>query len=220
MTTRPIVSCLVVFVAIACATVARGQDKPDVETTKDAPATEPEKEKAAAKPKIEVATLGGGCFWCTEAVFERLKGVKQVVSGYSGGHVPNPTYEMVCSGLTGHAEVVQVQFDPSEASYEKILRLFFASHDPTTLNSQGPDFGTQYRSIIFYHTEEQRQTALKVYKDLTARKAFRGPIVTQLEPFQSFFAAEPYHQNYYRNHPNVPYSQTYITPKLRKLKGK
>ncbi|MBY0396007.1 MAG: peptide-methionine (S)-S-oxide reductase MsrA [Thermoleophilia bacterium] len=193
-------------------------DAPKAETPKADPAEKPE--AAKDKPKIEVATFGGGCFWCTEAVFERVKGVKSVVSGYAGGTVPNPTYEMVCSGLTGHAEVIQVEFDPSLVTYERILQIFFASHDPTTLNAQGPDFGTQYRSIIFHHSDAQRETALKVYRDLTRRKAFRAPIVTELQPFQAFYAAEPYHQDYFRNHPNEPYSQTWIVPKLRKLAGK
>lgn len=218
MTIHPIAASLVVLAGLLTATTASAQDKPVAEPSKDSPTPEPE--QGVVKPTSEFATVGGGCFWCTEAVFERLKGVKSVVSGYSGGTVPNPSYELVCAGFTGHAEVVQVEFDPSVASYEKILNLFFASHDPTTLNSQGPDFGTQYRSVIFYHSAAQRETAIKVYKDLTSRKAFRRPIVTQLEAFHVFYPAEPYHQDYYRAHPNEPYSQTYIAPKLRKLKGK
>jgi peptide-methionine (S)-S-oxide reductase len=207
--------------------VSNAQDK-DAEPNKpaaDAPKAEPAGKSETTKstkekPRSELATFGGGCFWCTEAVFERVKGVKSVVSGYAGGTVPNPTYEMVCSGLTGHAEVIQVEFDPSVVDYEKIVQIFFASHDPTTLNAQGPDFGTQYRSIILHHSDAQRETAQKVYRDLTRRKAFRSPIVTELQPFQAFYAAEPYHQDYFRNHPNEPYSQTWIVPKLRKLIGK
>ena len=170
--------------------------------------------------KIEKATFGGGCFWCTEAVFERIPGVKSVVSGYSGGHVPNPTYEQVSSGLTGHAEVIQVVFDPSVVGFEKLLKVFFSSHDPTTLNSQGPDFGTQYRSIILYHSDEQKEAAQKMYKELMAMRGRRSPIVTELVPFAEFYPAELYHQDYYRNHPDADYSQIYIEPKVRKINQK
>ena len=190
-------------------------------TDKDKPAeTEKDKVKPAekdARPKIETATLGAGCFWSTEAVFEKVKGVKSVVSGFSGGNVPFPSYQQVCTGSTGHAEVIQVAFDPSIVSYEKILKLYFHAHDPTTLNAQGDDFGTQYRSVIFHHTDAQKETALKVYRELTAKRAFRAPIVTQLVPYQAFYPAEPYHQDYYRNHPASDYTLTYIIPKLRKM---
>ena len=168
--------------------------------------------------KLEKATFGGGCFWCMEAVFERIPGVKSVVSGYSGGSVPNPTYEMVCTGLTGHAEVIQIEFDPNVLSFEKLLKFFWSAHDPTTLNSQGPDFGTQYRSIILYHSEEQKEEALKQYKELMAHRGRRSPIVTELVPFTEFYPADDYHQDYYRNHPYADYSQMYIEPKVRKLK--
>jgi len=178
------------------------------------------KDKTKKLAKIEKATFGGGCFWCTEAVFERIPGVKSVVSGYSGGHVPNPTYEQVSSGLTGHAEVIQVAFDPSVVSYEKLLKVFFSSHDPTTLNSQGPDFGTQYRSIILYHSDEQKEAAQKLYKELMAQRGRRSPIVTELVPFTEFYPAELYHQDYYRNHPDADYSQVYIEPKVRKINQK
>lgn len=175
--------------------------------------TPAEPKKADSKqPKIERATFGGGCFWCTEAVFERIPGVKDVVSGYAGGNVPNPTYQDVCTGLTGHAEVIQVIFDPSVVTFESLLKLFFKSHDPTTLNSQGPDFGTQYRSIILFESEDQKQTALKVYKELTTAKAFKKPIVTQLVPLTAFYPAEAYHQNYYQFHSDADYSQIYIAP--------
>lgn len=167
--------------------------------------------------KTEVAVFGGGCFWCTEAVFERIPGVKQVVSGYAGGQVPYPTYEMVCSGLTGHAEVVQITFDPDIVSYEKLLKVFFAAHDPTTPNMQADDVGPNYRSIILYHSDEQKQAALKCYKELTARKVFHAPIVTELVPLNAFYPAEPYHQNYYQNHMYNDYSAIHITPKLKKL---
>ncbi len=179
------------------------------------------KNKAAAKvKKLEKATFGGGCFWCMEAVFERVKGVKSVVSGYAGGHVPNPTYQMVCTGLTGHAEVIQIEYDPSVVSYEKLLNVFWLAHDPTTLNRQEDDFGPNYRSIILYHNEEQREAALKSYQDLTRRRVFRSPIVTELVPLTAFYPAEPYHQDYYRNHLGSEYSDIYIEPKLRKLRQK
>ena len=179
------------------------------------------KNKAAAKvKKIEKATFGGGCFWCMEAVFERVKGVRSVVSGYAGGHVPNPTYQMVCTGLTGHAEVIQIEYDSSVVSYEKLLNVFWLAHDPTTLNRQEDDFGPNYRSIILYHNEEQREAALKSYQDLTRRRVFRSPIVTELVPLTAFYPAEPYHQDYYRNHLGSEYSDIYIEPKLRKLRQK
>ncbi len=196
---------------------------PSPETKTDTPAKDSEsdkdkdKSKTPAKPKIETATFGGGCFWCSEAVFERIQGVQSVVSGYSGGNVPNPTYEMVCTGLTGHAEVVQIMFDSSIVPYEKLLAVFWASHDPTTPNQQGDDFGPNYRSIILYHNDAQRQTALKSYQDLKARKVYRRPIVTELVRFEAFFPAEPYHQNYYNTHRGDNYSNAYIEPKLRKL---
>jgi peptide-methionine (S)-S-oxide reductase len=189
---------------------------------RDAPAASKDQEKPARKrPRpLERATFGGGCFWCTEAYFERLPGVKDVVSGYSGGHVANPSYEMVCTGLTGHAEVIQIVFDPNVLSFEKLLRHFWTAHDPTTLNSQGPDFGTQYRSIILYHNEDQKAEAEKQYKELMARRKGKSPIVTELVPFQAFYPADDYHQDYYRNHPDAGYSQTYIEPKVRKLQQK
>jgi peptide-methionine (S)-S-oxide reductase len=176
-----------------------------------------EKSGTVKKKKIETATFGGGCFWCMEAQFERIPGVKNVVSGFSGGHVPNPTYQMVCTGLTGHAEVIQIDFDPSVISFEKLLSFFWAAHDPTTLNSQGPDFGTQYRSIILYHSDEQKATAIKSYKEQMAHRNRRSPIVTQLVPFVAFFPADEHHQDYFRNNPYSEYSQAIIEPKVRKL---
>ena len=174
----------------------------------------------AKKPKLDTAIFGAGCFWSTEAVFERVPGVKSVLSGFSGGNVAFPSYDMVCTGETGHAEVVQVTFDPSVVSYEQLLKAFFALHDPTTLNSQGDDFGTQYRSAIFYRNEAQKAAAIKYYKELTAKRAFRSPIVTELTPFSKFYPAEDYHQDYFANNPGSQYSQFYIVPKLRKLKPK
>jgi peptide-methionine (S)-S-oxide reductase len=173
--------------------------------------------KAKSKPKTEKATFGGGCFWCMEAVFERIPGVKSVVSGYAGGNVANPTYEMVCTGLTGHAEVIQIEFDPAVISFDKLLTYFWSSHDPTTPNSQGPDFGTQYRSIILYHDEEQKKIAQKQFRELMANRGRRSPIVTELVPFTEFYPADAHHQDYFRNHPYEDYSQIYIAPKVRKI---
>jgi peptide-methionine (S)-S-oxide reductase len=196
-----------------------GEAAPAAEPGKDEPADANQgKDKEKPKPgKLQKATFGAGCFWCTEAVFQRVPGVKAVVSGYAGGSVPNPTYEMVSSGLTGHAEVVQILFDPAVVSYETLLQVFWRTHDPTTPNAQGPDFGTQYRSIILYSDDDQKRTALKVYRDLKARRILRGTVVTELEPLTAFYPAELYHQNYFNNHPYVPYSQTYIVPKVEKL---
>jgi peptide-methionine (S)-S-oxide reductase len=168
----------------------------------------------------EVATLGGGCFWCLEAVFEPLEGVHKVVSGYMGGQVANPTYKQVCTGTTGHAEVIQVGFDPDVISYREVLELFFAFHDPTTLNRQGHDTGTQYRSAIFTHSPEQEATAKAVIAELTASRAYAGPIVTQVEPAPAFYPAEDYHQGYYRQNSSQPYCAATITPKLAKLRSK
>jgi len=165
-----------------------------------------------------VATLGGGCFWCTEAVFTELKGVEKVESGYSGGTLQNPTYQEVCSGRTGHAEVVQVTFDPNVISYEELLKIFFTAHDPTTPNRQGADVGTQYRSIILYHNEQQRLTAEKVIREVAAEGIWNAPIVTKLEPFTAFYKAEPYHQEYFKNNPRQPYCQLVIAPKVRKFR--
>jgi len=164
-----------------------------------------------------MATLGGGCFWCTEAVFTQLKGVEAVEPGYSGGSVENPTYEQVSTGTTGHAEVVQVTFDPNIISYREILEIFFSTHDPTTLNRQGLDTGTQYRSVIFYHNAQQRETAELVLKELTEEKLFDAPIVTSIEPFKRFYKAEEYHKDYFKKHPEQQYCRIIIAPKIAKL---
>ncbi len=169
--------------------------------------------------KTETATLGGGCFWCTEAVFDDLKGVTNVESGYSGGNVVDPTYEQVCTGKTGHAEVVQVSFDPNEISYEDILRIFFTVHDPTTLNRQGNDIGTQYRSVIFYHDENQKAAAEKVIKEIAVEKIWDDPIVTELSPFNAFYKAEDYHQEYFANNPNQGYCRVVVAPKVAKFRS-
>jgi peptide-methionine (S)-S-oxide reductase len=166
----------------------------------------------------EVATLGGGCFWCLEAVYQELRGVEKVVSGYSGGDVPNPTYREVCSETTGHAEVVQVTFDPEVVSYRDILEVYFTIHDPTTMNRQGADVGAQYRSVIFYHTDEQRRVAEEVISELESEGIWSDPIVTEVTPLDEFYVAEDYHQNYFRNNGFQPYCQVIIAPKVVKFR--
>ena len=168
----------------------------------------------------EVATLAGGCFWCLEAVFEQMRGVETVKSGYAGGTVPNPRYDDVCTGRTGHAEVVQVIFDPAEVSYRELLEVFFTIHDPTTLNRQGADQGTQYRSAIFTHSPEQAETAREAIRDLEAEGVWDDPIVTQVEPLTQFWPAEDYHDAYYRRNSRQPYCQVVIAPKVAKFRQK
>lgn len=167
-----------------------------------------------------MATLGGGCFWCLEATFERLDGVSSVVSGYAGGTVPNPTYKQVCTGATGHAEVVQITFDTNKITYREILEIFFTIHDPTTLNRQGADVGTQYRSAIFYHTPEQEKVAREVIEELSHSGVWDNPIVTEIEKLSEFYPAEDYHQHYYKRNSAQPYCQAVISPKLAKLRQK
>jgi peptide-methionine (S)-S-oxide reductase len=169
-------------------------------------------------PDAEAITLGGGCFWCMEAIFEELKGVSRVESGYSGGTVANPTYEQVCAGSTGHAEVVQVTFDPRVISLKDILRIFFTVHDPTTLNRQGPDVGTQYRSVIFYRNMEQKKVAEEVISEINASHIWDAPIITEVTPFRAFYKAEKYHQEYYRLNPNQLYCRLVIAPKVAKFR--
>ena len=176
-----------------------------------------EKPKTTRSKQKEVATLGGGCFWCMEAVFNEIKGVEKVKSGYSGGTIPNPTYEQVSRSVTGHAEVVQVTFDPDVISFKEILEIFVTTHDPTTLNRQGADVGTQYRSVIFYHSEQQRATAEQVIKEATEEKIWDDPIVTQVEPFKAFYEAEDYHKDYFKSNPDQPYCRVVIAPKIAKL---
>lgn len=163
----------------------------------------------------QLATLGGGCFWCVEAVFERFEGVLDVVSGYAGGHTSNPTYEQVCGGTTGHAEVVQIEFDPARITYEQLLEIFWEAHDPTTLNRQGADVGHHYRSIILHHNDAQREMALRSKQRAATR--FKRPIVTEIVPLKAFYRAEEYHQDYFRKNPNAPYCVVVISPKLKKL---
>ncbi len=175
-------------------------------------------QKEGQMDHLEKATLGAGCFWCVEAIFERLDGVVSVKAGYAGGKTANPTYEQVCSDTTGHAEVAEITFDPKKVSYEKLLDVFWEAHDPTTLNRQGADAGTQYRSVIFYNSEEQRKIAEKSKAE--ASKRFSDPIVTEIKPLNVFYPAENYHQDYFRNHPDAPYCRFVIKPKLEKLKLK
>jgi peptide-methionine (S)-S-oxide reductase len=168
--------------------------------------------------KEEIATFGAGCFWCVEAIFQNLAGVKKVVSGYSGGEVENPTYEQVCHGNTGYAEVVQIYYDPEMINYEELLEVFWKTHDPTTLNRQGNDVGTQYRSVIFYHNDNQKELAEYYLKKLDQSGAYDDPIVTEIKPFKNFYQAEDYHQNFYDINPQIPYCKFVIEPKLEKFK--
>lgn len=173
---------------------------------------------SAQNNNLETATLGGGCFWCTEAVFLEMKGVEKVVPGYSGGHVKNPAYREVTTGRTGHAEVVQITFDPKITSFSEILEVFFMTHDPTTLNRQGNDVGTQYRSAIFYHNEEQKKIAEKVITLIEEDKVYDDPIVTEVTPFKAFYLAEDYHHNYFERNRNQPYCQFVVAPKVEKFR--
>jgi len=168
----------------------------------------------------EIATLGGGCFWCLEAVYRETEGIEKVVSGYMGGRTSDPTYKDVCSGTTGHVEVVQLTFDPSVISYRDILEIFFVIHDPTTLDRQGNDVGTQYRSVIFFHSPGQKTVAEDVIRELTSEKAFDDPVVTAIEPAQQFFPAEAYHQEYFESHPYQPYCAFVVAPKVQKFRKK
>ncbi|MBN1318933.1 MAG: peptide-methionine (S)-S-oxide reductase MsrA [Anaerolineales bacterium] len=170
------------------------------------------------QPKQEIATLGGGCFWCLDPIFQDVIGVEQVIAGYAGGTTPNPTYNQVCTGDTGHAEVVQVTFRPDLISYQDLLKLFFSVHDPTTLNRQGADSGTQYRSIILYHSQEQKETANRIIRELDQSGVWKNPIVTRVEPFTVFYPAEEYHQGYFANNPNAGYCQFVIAPKVAKFR--
>ncbi len=224
MLTRPVAAAFALAVMFGLSGLATAKDKAKARPARparEADGAAAEKEKAAPSAgRREVATFGGGCFWSIEAIFEHTNGVKSAVSGYAGGGVPAPTYEQVCTGKTGHAEAVRVEFDPDVISYEQLLNVFWKAHDPTTLNRQGDDFGPQYRSVLFFHDEAQRLAALKSSRELTERRAFRNPIVTELVPMAEFFPAERYHQDFYRNHRTSDYSLTHIAPKLRKLKSR
>jgi peptide-methionine (S)-S-oxide reductase len=168
----------------------------------------------------EVATLGGGCFWCVEPIYNDLRGVESAISGYAGGHVPNPTYQIICTGRSGHAEVIQITYDPNEISYKEILQIFFTVHDPTTLNRQGNDVGTQYRSVIYTHDEGQRAIADEVFAEVTAEGVYPNPLVTEITPLDIFYPAEDYHQEYLENNPNQPYCQFVVAPKVSKFRKK
>lgn len=174
-------------------------------------------EKKTEKAKTQLATFGGGCFWCTEAVFLKVRGVHKVVSGYTGGAKPNPTYKEVCTGLTGHAEVIQIEFDPNKVTFEQLLDVFFHTHDPTTKNRQGADVGTQYRSSVFYHDEAQKETTRKVIAELDKSGDFDDPIVTTIEEMKKFYPAEDYHQDYFAQNPDNPYCQAVVGPKVAKF---
>ena len=174
-------------------------------------------EKKTEKAKTQLATFGGGCFWCTEAVFLKVRGVKKVVSGYTGGVKPNPTYKDICTGTTGHAEVIQIEFDPAKVSFEQLLDVFFYTHDPTTKNRQGADVGTQYRSSVFFHDEAQKETTKKVIAELDKSGDFDDPIVTTIEEMKKFYPAEDYHQDYFAQNPDNPYCQAVVGPKVAKF---
>jgi peptide-methionine (S)-S-oxide reductase len=197
---------LLVFSTVNCKETRSNSNMNESETVMNNPSA-----------KTDTATFGQGCFWCSEAIFERVEGVKSVVSGYAGGHVPNPTYEQVCSGNTGHAEVVQIIYDPDVVSYDDLLKIFWKTHDPTTLNRQGADVGEQYRSIILYHNEKQKEKAEYYKNELEKSGAWDKPIVTQIVPFTIFYKAEDYHQNYFENNPHQGYCSFVIAPKVEKF---
>lgn len=203
----------------SCESSASQEDRP-VALAEAQPQNEIEMVALKSDDGLEVVTLGSGCFWCTEAVFRELKGVKSAVSGYSGGAVPNPTYKAVCSGTTGHAEVIQVTFDPKVIPFTDILKVFWETHDPTTLNRQGADVGTQYRSAVFYHNEKQKEQATAYKKQLNESGQFKDPIVTEITEFKKFYPAEDYHQDYFKLNPNQPYCRAVIRPKLEKFRSK
>jgi peptide-methionine (S)-S-oxide reductase len=197
---------------------AQPADKPSKPASAQPVKAQAVKSSSDKEKKLEVATFGNGCFWCTEAVFEELKGVESAVSGYSGGRVPNPTYEQVCTGATGHAEVIQVTYDPEVISFPELLEVFWQTHDPTTLNQQGPDHGTQYRSAVFYHNDEQRKEAEHYKQRLDEAGAFDAPIVTEITEFKKFYPAEDYHQQYFEANPRQPYCRAVVKPKVVKFR--
>lgn len=192
-------------------------DKSKAAQKKEPKSDDTTKKVDPTKKALKVATFGGGCFWCTEAVFLKLKGVEKVVSGYTGGSIKNPTYAQVCGGFTGHAEVIRIEYDPDEIKFEQLLDVFFHTHDPTTKNRQGADVGTQYRSSIFFHDEEQKEIAKKVIAELDKSGDFDDPIVTTLEEMKVFYPAEDYHQDYFAQNPNNPYCQAVVGPKVSKF---
>ncbi|MDP6795540.1 MAG: peptide-methionine (S)-S-oxide reductase MsrA [Verrucomicrobiota bacterium] len=208
-------SWVILFCCVACGRADNSASKPPaIPKNVSKPSNEP---LVTPPPKVGMITLGGGCFWCVEAVYQRIDGITKVTSGYMGGTVPNPTYKQICTGLTGHAEVVKVEFDPAKISLEKVLAVFWKAHDPTTLNRQGADIGTQYRSAIFYHTDADKVVAEKSMKAAGSSGEFRSPIVTEITKASIFYKAEEYHQNYFNLNANAPYCRAVIWPKLRKL---
>lgn len=225
MSSRPLAAAVAIAAVLGLAAHAFSKDQEKAGTARarvkgKAAAGSGKVADAEPEGKLEKATFGGGCFWCLEAVYERIPGVKSVVSGYAGGTVPQPSYAMVSSGLTGHAEVVQIAYDPAVVSFAKLLETFWECHDPTTLNRQGPDFGTQYRSIILYQDDAQKQAAEESYRALTAAGAFASPIVTELVPLKAFYLADRHHQDYYRKNRNAAYCRMIIAPKLMKMQAK
>ena len=202
----------------ACPAAWAESSLPDRSKSAKAQPAPDQKVAGEEEPKLETATFGAGCFWCSEAIFQRIKGVESVVSGYSGGHVKNPSYEMVHTGLTGHAEVVQITFDPEVISYEELLDIFWKSHDPTKLNKQGIDKGPQYRSVIFYHNQEQKEEAVRSKMKAARTGGTSRKIVTEIVQYKEFYPAEDYHQNYFNNHPEIEYCQSVIVPKVNKVK--
>jgi len=198
------------FLLTACNLSGEGSGEADKEKYRD--------NEIMDKSNLETATFGAGCFWCVEAVFQRVKGVEKVVSGYSGGSLKNPTYDQVCTGRTGHAEVIQIEFDPAIVSFTELLEIFWSSHDPTTLNRQGADIGTQYRSAVFYHSQAQKESAEFYKNKLDASGVYSSPVVTEITEFDLFYAAEKYHHDYYDNNSSQPYCSFVITPKLEKFK--
>jgi peptide-methionine (S)-S-oxide reductase len=225
-----LVTASVLMAAAAVSCVARNTEQEEArvdnsttQTDSDTPTDDPsatpaDPEPADGEPKTELATFGAGCFWCVEAVFQQLRGVISVESGYSGGSIPNPTYQQVCTGTTGHAEVCQIRFNPAEVSYKELLEVFWKTHDPTTLNRQGADTGTQYRSVVFYHNDEQRELAEKYKRELDEAKIWSDPIVTEISPFGTMYKAEDYHQNYFRTNPYQGYCRAVIQPKVDKFR--
>jgi peptide-methionine (S)-S-oxide reductase len=206
---------LIMLSSIACNQPLASNKGPSSEVA--SPSVTKESKSMEEKAEFKLATFSSGCFWCTQAIFQRLDGVEKVVSGYSGGHVDNPNYEQVCTGTTGHAESVQITYDPAKVSYDELLEVFWKTHDPTTKNRQGNDVGPQYRSVIFYHDAEQKKLAESYRKKLEAERIWNRPIVTEMEPFAKFWPAESYHQNYYDNNPSKGYCNLVITPKIEKF---
>lgn len=206
-----LLSALFGFLAVAC-------NSTPVQMTNSPDSSGSGKSDSTSALQTDTATFGGGCFWCIEAIFQQMRGVKSVASGYSGGARPDPSYEQVCSGATGHAEVVQVVFNPAEVSYDELLEVFWSVHDPTTLNRQGADVGTQYRSVIFYHSEEQRRLAEGYKEKLNASGTWSDPVVTEISPIRGFYIAEKYHQNYYNDNGGQPYCTMVIRPKVEKFR--